>query len=157
VDSTGTQQSVAWIQAHLKNLTLDLTEVRTIVGDAKVVGLGESTHGTKEFYQLKLEIIQRLISEMDFSVVALEAGVTEVDRINQYLQDGNGDPKVLLRSLGGILRTQQVLDLIQWMRKYNLEHYNHVALIGCDMQNPNLAIKNIHKFVQEIFRELFQK
>ncbi|MCP4659867.1 MAG: hypothetical protein GY856_31070, partial [bacterium] len=73
------QEVVAWIHEHAIPLATpeaeqgfdDLRPVRELIGDARVVGLGEATHGTREFFQLKHRMLEFLVEEMGFTVFAI--------------------------------------------------------------------------------------
>src|SRR5437763_3582748 len=55
-------------------------------GDAKVVLLGEATHGTAEFYRARAAITQRLIVDHGFNIVAVEADWRDAARIDRYVR-----------------------------------------------------------------------
>jgi erythromycin esterase-like protein len=128
---------------------MDLTEFRTVepgggyrdlmplldmIGDARVVGLGECTHGTREFHQLKHRIVEMLVRERSFNSVVLEANLAEVIRVNEYVLEGRGDPAELLpRHLYWGVSTEETADLLRWMWEFNTEGQRRVALAGCDM------------------------
>ncbi len=67
-------------------------DVLALVGDARVVLLGESTHGTREFYELRAEITQRLVAGHGFRGVAVEADWPAAARVNRYVQRAGEDP-----------------------------------------------------------------
>ena len=67
-------------------------DVLALVGDARVVLLGESTHGTREFYELRAEITERLVAERGFRGVAVEADWPAAARVNRYIQGAGDDP-----------------------------------------------------------------
>ncbi|MFL5156911.1 MAG: erythromycin esterase family protein, partial [Microvirga sp.] len=54
--------------------------------DAKVVLLGEATHGTSEFYRARAAITKRLIEQHGFSIVAVEADWPDAARIDAYVR-----------------------------------------------------------------------
>ena len=72
---------LAWLREHARPLQSaiptdsneDLLPLKAMVGEARVVALGEATHGTSEFFTLKHRIIQFLAEEMDFTVFSIEA------------------------------------------------------------------------------------
>src|SRR5436190_20413104 len=74
----------------------DLAPLAGIVGSAHVVGLGDATHGTHEFFTTKLRIVQFLVERMGFDVLAMEGSFPQFERINAYVQGGTGDVKQLL-------------------------------------------------------------
>ena len=111
--------------------------LRALVGQARVVALGEATHGTREFFQLKHRMLEFLVEEMGFRVFAIEANWPECLAINDYVLHGEGDPE---EALAGIYfwtwNTEEVLELIEWMRRYNADpaHEQKLKFYGVDMQ-----------------------
>jgi erythromycin esterase-like protein len=67
-------------------------EVLELVGDARIVLLGEATHGTREFYELRAQITERLVAEHGFRGVAAEADWPAAARVNRYVQGAGEDP-----------------------------------------------------------------
>lgn len=107
------------------------------VTDAAVVGLGEATHGTQEFFRFKHRLIRYLIVEEGLRLVALESNFSETPVINEYVTEGVGDP---LDALDGIYfwtwNTEEVLALIEWLREFNSDRPrdDQVNFYGIDMQ-----------------------
>jgi len=82
--------------------------------------LGEATHGTREFFQLKHRMLEFLASEMGFTIFSIEASMPEAYRLNDYVLNGNGDPAQLLKGMYfWTWDTQEVLAMIRWMREFN--------------------------------------
>ena len=125
------------LETHSPDSTnLDLSFLASYIGENQIVSLGEPTHGSKEVFLMKHRMIKYLIKELDFTVFAIEANTIECDRLNDYIQTGKGDPKRLLSQLGyWVWDTQEVLDLINWMRDYNENHDKPVIFSGFDMQS----------------------
>ena len=69
----------------------DLEPLREIVGHARVVALGENTHGTRDFFEMKARILRFLVEEMGFDAFAIEATWPEANRLNRYVRTGEGD------------------------------------------------------------------
>ncbi len=115
----------------------DLAPLKPVLANTQVVGLGESTHGTREFFQLKHRMFEFLVSELGFTVFALEANFTEATAIDRYVLTGEGDPA---RALAGLYfwtwDTEEILALIHWMRAYNADpaHTRKLRFYGVDMQ-----------------------
>ena len=103
----------------------DYDALMRLVGDARVVMLGESTHGTHEFYRERARITQRLIAEHGFTAVAIEGDWPEAFRVNQYVRGlgRDGSAEQALASFTEfprwMWRNQEVRDLVRWMRTYN--------------------------------------
>lgn len=68
----------------------DLTPLNK-VGNSKIVAMGEATHGTKEFFQLKHKIFRYLAEKHNFRIFAFEADMGEAIYLNKYVQGGSGD------------------------------------------------------------------
>jgi erythromycin esterase len=66
-----------------------------LIGDARIVSLGEATHGSREIFQLKHRMIEFLASEMGFTIFAIEANMPEAYRVNDYVLNGTGDQQLL--------------------------------------------------------------
>lgn len=147
---TNLGKSIVNIDSHEPNTDLsDLLPLKDIIGEAKVVGLGETTHGTHEIFQMKHRMIKFLVKYKKFNIIAFESNKLETDLINQYVLGGKGDPKVLLKGIYfWTWNTQEILDLIEWLRTYNYSTKNKVKFLGIDIQYNNQAIsilKEIYK------------
>lgn len=124
---TATDEQIEWLkeEAHPFNTPLvgsgfeDLAFVKDIVGDAEIVGLGEATHGTKEFFQMKHRLTEYLASSAGFTVFAIEAGMPEADMINDFVLGGPGNIRELMKELSVFWNTKEVESMIEWMRAFN--------------------------------------
>lgn len=94
------------------------------VGDRSLVLLGESTHGTHEFYRMRAEITRRLILEKQFDAVIVEADWPDALRLNRYVH-GRGDEDIdrafddFQRFPRWMWRNQDVRDFIHWLASHN--------------------------------------
>lgn len=77
----------------------DLWPVAALVGNAHIVGVGEATHGTREFLQMTHRLLEYLAANNGFTIIALETGMSEANRLNNYVLNGTGDPRQLLQGL----------------------------------------------------------
>ena len=131
----------------------DLEPLRGMVGAARIVALGEGTHGTREFFQLKQRVLQFLVRQMGFTHFAIEASWPEANNLNHYVLTGEGDPARLLSSLYfWTWNTEEVRALIDWMREWNrtAAPARRVQFVGFDMQFPGAAIDTVHKFIGRV-------
>ncbi len=129
VAQTGHEQpAVDWIRAHAIPLRTveagqgfdDMQPLAKVVGNAKIVALGEATHGTREFFQLKHRIVEFLANQKGFTIFSIEANMPEAYRLNDFVLHGQGDPKQLLKGMYfWIWDTEEVVDMILWMREFN--------------------------------------
>jgi erythromycin esterase len=153
-------QAVAWIRENGIPFDttqpdadyVDLVPLKEIVGDARIVALGEATHGTHEFFQMKHRMLRFLVEEMGFTVFAIEAYWAEANAINDYVHTGKGNVRELLAGLGyWPWQTQEVLDLIEWMRAYNqTPGHTPVSFYGFDMQNAKGAIDQLLVYLEGV-------
>jgi erythromycin esterase len=128
----------------------DLSFLKEMVGHAKIVSLGEDTHGTHEFFTMKHRIVKYLVEKMGFTVFAIEANMPEARRVNDYVLHGIGNPKDALAGLYfWTWNTQEVLDMLEWMHQYNASKKGRIEFWGFDMQTPNVAISNTLSFLQK--------
>ena len=98
----------------------DLRPIADLVGSAKVVGLGESAHGSSELFRLKHRLIEFLVTELGFTAIAFEASHAGCLAIDTYVRDGAGDPAAALTGQGYTAwDCDEVLDLIQTIRRHN--------------------------------------
>lgn len=128
----------------------DISRIGEIVDGSQIVALGEATHGSREFFQLKHRLIEFLATQRAFTVFAIEANMPEAWRMNDFVLHGHGDPKELLKGMYfWTWNTQEVLDLVLWMREFNQSSQGRIEFMGFDMQNPNLAIDIVKNYVQQ--------
>src|SRR5258706_8349084 len=97
----------------------DLASLRAIVGDARIVALGEVSSGTHEFFQMKRRIVEYLATHMGFTLFAIEANMPAAYRVNEYILTGQGDPKALLKRSPPWGREREFLDFVEWMKEFN--------------------------------------
>ncbi|MFD8500434.1 erythromycin esterase family protein [Amycolatopsis sp. NPDC059657] len=142
----------AWLAENSVSLTslkagadfADLEPLANVFGECRIVGLGESTHGSSEFFTLKHRLVEFMVTELGFRVFAIEAGHAGCRAINDYVKGGEGDPARLLRELGyWTWRTQEVLDLIEWMRAFNANAAEPVEFRGIDPVFDPMAAEKI--------------
>ncbi|KOG41756.1 erythromycin esterase family protein [Streptomyces resistomycificus] len=104
----------------------DLRSLGRMIGDARVVGLGEATHGSHDFFALKDRVFRHLVEEKGFRTFALEVPWSTGLRLDRYVLNGEGDPRRIMRD--EFQRDYQwwnntdYLRLVEWMRTYNVRH-----------------------------------
>ena len=123
----------------------------TIRDNARVIGLGEATHGNAEFQELKLEVLKVLVNQYDVDCFAMEMDYGEGVIINDYI-NGHSDmsiDEVMNRINFSIYRTEDIRNLIEWMKEYNRSHSDKLSFYGFDLQNPDTDLNLILDFVKE--------
>lgn len=130
-----------------------LLPLLSAIGDARIVAMGEATHGTREFFQLKHRMLEFLVEKMGFTIFGIEANWPESLAVNDYVLNGKGDPA---QALAGLYfwtwNTEEVLDMIQWMHTYNQDpcHAKKVKFYGFDMQVSHVAVSNVELYLQKV-------
>ncbi|MDT0401120.1 erythromycin esterase family protein [Streptomyces edwardsiae] len=116
----------------------DLHALGRMVGDADVVGLGEATHGSRDFFRMKHRVFRYLVEEKGFRTFSLELPWSSGLRVNEYVLYGKGDlDRIAREEFQGSYRiwnNADYLNLIRWMRTYNRHHpTDPVHFAGNDM------------------------
>ncbi|RZK31446.1 MAG: hypothetical protein EOO63_04140 [Hymenobacter sp.] len=78
----------------------DLAPLAPLVSSARVVGLGECTHGTHEVFQLKHRLLEYLVTQQGFTTLALEVDYGWAEILNEYIQTGAGDSLTVHKAVG---------------------------------------------------------
>jgi erythromycin esterase len=155
---------VAWLDESATPLastaptasTSDLAAFKSMAGTARLIALGEATHGSKEFFTMKDRLFRYLVEEHGVTAFAIEATMPEAFAIDKYVRTGVGNPAVLLSSLYfWTWNTQEVANLITWLRQWNQDHpTQQVGFYGFDMQYPGVAIDSVTSFIARVAPEL---
>lgn len=94
-----------------------------MIGDKRIVLIGEASHGTHEFYRERALITRRLIEEKDFSFVAIEGDWPEAHRIHRYVQGGTGSAMDAMNVFTvyptWMWGNVDTLHFVEWLRRFN--------------------------------------
>ncbi len=144
----------------------DYDPLLTYIGDARVVLLGEATHGTHEFYRERARITKRLIREKGFTAVAVEADWPDAWRVNRYAQ-GQGPDKNAATALSGfrrfpawMWRNTDVLDFIAWLRAHNKSldpAADSAGFYGLDLYSLHTSIEAVLNYLDRVDTEAAQR
>ena len=155
------ERDLAWLRQNAVPLRTDapggdpsdLAPLKGIVGGARVVGLGEATHGTREFFRMKHRMVEYLVKEMGFNTFAIEATWAESERINDYVHGAPGDPaKLLSAQKFWTTNTQEVLDMIEWMRRHNQDPGGapRVSFHGINMNLSRVTMDDVEAYFARV-------
>lgn len=129
-----------------------------LVGDAQVELLGESTHGTHEFYAERARITARLIREKGFAAVAVEADWPDAYRVNRYVRAESDDASAE-QALAGfqrfpswMWRNTDVLGFIAWLRGHNdsLPPGARAGFYGLDLYSLFTSMAEVLRYLDEV-------
>jgi len=136
------QRAVPLVTVIAGNKMDDLAAFGKAVGDARLVALGEASHGTREFFQMKHRLLEYLVKEKGFTVFAIEANWPETLAIDRYIKTGEGDAyEAIAQMYFWTWNTEEVRDMIEWMRAFNQAPGRHPTLTftSFDMQYGRVA------------------
>ena len=128
-----------------------------LVGDAKVVGLGKSTHGAAELFTMKHRLIEFLVTELGFTACAFEASHAGSQPIDEYVRRGLGDPAAALTGQGYIAWDNvEVAALLGWLRNHNagVEQKRRVAFWGLDTGYNSAGRRIVTDYLQRTAPDL---
>jgi protein-L-isoaspartate(D-aspartate) O-methyltransferase len=122
--------------------------------DCRVILLGESTHGTSEFYRARAAITQRLITRHGFRIVAVEADWPDAAVVDRYVrhrpQRAASTP--FQRFPTWMWRNTDVAAFVDWMRQHNesVEDAKRAGFFGLDLYNMSASIRAVLDYLDEV-------
>jgi erythromycin esterase-like protein len=124
-------------------------------GEAKVVLLGEATHGTSEFYRARAAITRRLIEKHGFTIVAVEADWPDAARIDRYVRHREPEPtreQAFARFPTWMWRNIEVRDFVEWLRLQNQGHTpdRRVEFRGLDVYSLDRSIAAVLGYLDKV-------
>ena len=149
------------IQGSSPNLDDKELAALDFLKQAKIVGLGEATHGTKEFFEMKHRIFKYLVEHHGCKAFAFESDYSECIYIDRYITGGEGDLDDLMNNtmIFWTWCTAEVRALLQWMREYNegKEKKDMIRYFGVDCQlfryKADLLVEYLGKVSPETLQE----
>ena len=136
-----------------------LDSLMAIIGNKRIVALGEDTHGTAEFYELRAAITQRLIKEKGFRIVILENPHEDMMALQNGLQTKKLNT-LMKKHLFPIYQTKQMRDFLNWFKEYS-GNRPALHLAGCDDSYdeilPKQLIKETAKYGNDLLNNLCQE
>jgi len=128
-----------------------------IMSNKNIVALGEGTHGTKEFNDVRIEIIKQLITQYGFRKICWENAYGNTYRLNQAILSNSDVKKALEQHMSAIWQTKEILDFLVWLQNYNLTTDEKVQLVGLDWNYLEESAKIVkeHFTSSSVARELY--
>lgn len=154
------QTTFSVLQSHLHQLKddADLDALISEIGDARVVMLGEASHGTHEYYTWRSRISRRLIKEKGFNFISVEGDWPPCYKVNRFIKnysDAGDDVVEVLKSFSRwptwMWANWEVAALTSWLRKYNkeLSLQNRVGFYGLDVYSLWESMDEIIKYLEK--------
>jgi len=128
-------------------------------GDARVVLLGEASHGTSEFYRARAAISRRLIERHGFTIVAAEADWPDAATVDRYVRHRpwrEGELRAFERFPTWMWRNREFDAFVRWMRQHNEQRpYERMCgFYGLDLYNLSASMRAVVDFLEEKDPEL---
>jgi erythromycin esterase-like protein len=137
----------------------DYEDLLELVGDRRLVLIGEATHGTHEFYRERARITRRLIDEFGFNAVAVEADWPDAYRVNRYVMglSADRDAQTALadfrRFPAWMWRNRDVVHFVEWLRARNAAH-RHPAMqarfYGLDLYSLRASMEAVIDYLERV-------
>jgi protein-L-isoaspartate(D-aspartate) O-methyltransferase len=126
------------------------------IGDARIVLLGEATHGTSEFYRMRAHITRELIRRRSFTVVAVEADWPDAARVDHYVRHLTSPPapwKAFTRFPTWMWRNHEVEYFVHWLREYNSgidAPERRAGFYGLDLYSLYTSIEAVLRYLDSV-------
>lgn len=159
----GKREQVADVASVVRNAaesfddiaTADLTPLLERIGDARIVLLGEASHGTSEFYRMRARITQALIEEKGFDFVGIEGDWPDAARVDHYVRHMQYPPSewtAFARFPTWMWRNEEVRSFVDWLRLHNsnLGNDERVAFRGLDLYSLFNSIRAVLEYLDEV-------
>ena len=118
--------------------------------NAKIYGFGEASHNTKEFFDLKAKFFKYLVKTQGLRSFIMEESYQAESGINEWISGGKGDITTIAKNFNtGFWYTKEIVNLLQWMRNYNLDKQKEkqIRFYGMDIQIGKNISQEIREFV----------
>lgn len=161
---TGCGKNTSAVAMDVSVLQTDVSKI-TVPQNVQIVGLGEASHGVKEYQQMKPEVFQALVNNNGCNTFIIEGDFGGALKVDAYIHGGEGNAQEIVSEIGfAIYRTREMAELIEWMRSYNETAHEGEDLhfYGMDMQrydnNKEYLFAVLDKATPELsekYKELF--
>ncbi|UFH34920.1 erythromycin esterase family protein [Flavobacterium acetivorans] len=154
-------KAVSWINENAikiedanpdTNLTIFNNNIPQKFADAKIFGFGETTHQGKEFFDIKAKFFKYLVETQNIKVFIMEDSYTSEAGINEWISGGKGNAETIANNFSiGFWYCKEVVNLLEWMRNYNLNKTKdeQIRFYGMDIQNVKKINQEIRSLVKK--------
>lgn len=134
----------------------DLDALFEKIGDARIVMLGEASHGTHEYYTWRNYITKKLIVEKNFTFVGVEGDWPDCYKINRYIK-GECEPGTQIRDVlkdfdrwpTWMWANWEIAALSEWLFLHNKEHDEKVGFYGLDVYSLWESLEAIRRYLEK--------
>jgi protein-L-isoaspartate(D-aspartate) O-methyltransferase len=136
--------------------TAEVGRLMEQVGDARLVLLGEATHGTSEFYRMRSRLTRELILRRSFNILAVEADWPDAARVDRYVRHLPASKyrwKTFSRFPTWMWRNEEVRELVEWLRAYNAEVRDaerRASFHGLDLYSLHVSAAAVTGYLEHV-------
>jgi protein-L-isoaspartate(D-aspartate) O-methyltransferase len=137
----------------------DLAPLIERVGDARIVLIGEASHGTSEFYRMRARITRRLIEQKNFTIVAAEADWPDAARIDHYVRHRDApasDWEAFARFPTWMWRNEETRGFVDWLHEHNKArtYDSRCGFYGLDLYSLYVSVRAITDYLEDVDPDL---
>ncbi|MDX1570400.1 MAG: protein-L-isoaspartate(D-aspartate) O-methyltransferase [Xanthomonadales bacterium] len=137
---------------------VDLDPLLERIGDARVVLLGEATHGTSEFYQMRARITRELVEKRGFNIVATESDWPDSRQVDRHVRhrspvpEAERDDPPFSRFPTWMWRNEEFHALVDWLREFNedCDEHRQVSVHGLDLYSLYTSIGAVLRYLEDV-------
>lgn len=136
----------------------EIEEIVELIAEKRLVLLGEASHGTKDFYDIRASITRRLISQHGFNAVAIEGDWPDAMRVDRYVRGQSEDdetPEMALRGFERfprwMWRNREVERFIGWLCRCNMERAaeRRCGFYGLDLYSMHASMRAVLSYLED--------
>lgn len=136
---------------------VDLDPLLARIGDAQLVLMGEASHGSAEFYDMRIRIAKELIEKKGFNIIAVEADWPDATRINHFVRNIAIDPLLesqpFTRFPTWMWANRSILDFTYWLKTHNdsvTEANKQVGFYGLDLYSLSASMEAVLNYLNSV-------
>jgi len=146
-------QAISQHSLPLNDATLN--KIVETIGDAKIVMIGEASHGTSEFYTIRAELSKKLIEQQGFQLIAVEGDWPSTQAVNRYVKgysvEGATSKDVLMKAFHRwptwMWSNEEVATFTEWLKEFNINREEKIGFYGIDLYSLFESIDEVLKFL----------
>ncbi|MGE9311810.1 erythromycin esterase family protein [Niabella sp. CJ426] len=135
--------------ADNKATILKLQPLIEEMGKHKIVGLGEGTHGTKEFNDIRISLIKEFVEKKGFRIICFENAFGDTYYLNQWVNSEKPVKEGMKMSLNSLWQTAEVEAFFEWIRTFNQTHADKISIVGMDFNYQANTAKIINEEIKK--------
>lgn len=151
-----TNKLIQAISEHCLPLNdVSLNKIVEEIGDAKIVMIGEASHGTSEFYTIRAELSKKLIEQKGFQLIAVEGDWPSAQAVNYYVKGYSEEGKIAKDVLMSAFHrwptwmwaNEEVATFTEWLKEFNRNSEQKVGFYGIDLYSLFESIDEVLNYL----------